>query len=187
MAKRENVREKILKTAVELLGNCGIRKLAQPLIAKTAGVPQGHMTYYFPTRSQLLIAVAERSLESVAEMVLKKATSAGIKVRDSLAVTSFLIKNSNRTRMLVGLLVESDENPDLRVKLQEQIKFSRSLVAMSLNRGADDTETTIVHATIIGLGIQHYLDDSKTAGRAVDEALKYLAKNFRGKSWDSKK
>src|SRR6476661_1559780 len=120
MAKRENIREKILKTAVDLLGDCGIRKLAQPLIAKTAGVPQGHMTYYFPTRSQLLIAVAERSLESVAEMVLKKATGAGVKVRDSLAMTAFLIKNHSRTRMLVGLLVESDENPDLRAKLQEQ-------------------------------------------------------------------
>ncbi|MGZ3723652.1 MAG: TetR family transcriptional regulator, partial [Bdellovibrionales bacterium] len=58
MSKRENVREKILKTAVALLGECGIRKLAQPQIAKSAGVPQGHMTYYFPTRSHLLIAVA---------------------------------------------------------------------------------------------------------------------------------
>ena len=182
MSKRESVREKILQTAVKLLGECGIRKLAQPLIAKTAGVPQGHMTYYFPTRSHLLIAVAERSLESVVEVVLKKAASAGIKARDSLSLVLPLIKNTSRTRMLIGLLVESDENGDLRKKLQEQTDLAYSLVAMALKREPGDVEVRIAHATLLGLGIQYYLDESKTAGKSVDDAVQYLIKKLGSKT-----
>lgn len=181
MAKRENVREKILKTAVKLLGDCGIRKLAQPLIAKTAGVPQGHMTYYFPTRSHLLIAVAERSFETVTETFLKAAATAGVKVKESLLLAAPLIKNRDRTRMLVGLLVESDENSDLRAKLQQQIAFSRELIAMALKKDENDAEVRIVQATIFGLGVQHYLDDSAEADKSVDAALRYLMKEFGGK------
>jgi len=65
--KKNLVREKILASAVKLLEKQGIKKLAQPQIAKEAGVPQGHITYYFPTRADLLLAVADRSMQAVAE------------------------------------------------------------------------------------------------------------------------
>lgn len=158
------VREKILKSAVKLLADCGIRKLAQPQIAKKAGVPQGHMTYYFPTRSDLLLAVAERSLQSIGQFLIKKAAQASpLTNQDSLSLVLPLLKDKNRTRMLIGLLVESDENPSLRKKLQEQIKFSFDLIEMSINTASDkpdkitQNQAKLLQAALMGLGLQHYL------------------------------
>jgi AcrR family transcriptional regulator len=180
MAKTQ-IREKILSTAVKLLGDCGIRKLAQPLIAKTAGVPQGHITYYFPTRSDLLIAVADRSLEAVAQTIIKGASKLGLKPRESIKLVAPLIKDASRTRMLVGLLVESDENPDLRKKLQEQTELGHSLIGMALGKAPDSPEVEVVHAALLGMGLNFYLDDAKDAKEKVDEALKVLVKMFGGK------
>jgi AcrR family transcriptional regulator len=178
---KPSVREKILSTAVKLLGDCGIRKLAQPLIAKTAGVPQGHMTYYFPTRSDLLIAVAERSLESVAKVVLKGAAKKGLDPSESLKLVAPLIKDRSRTRMMIGLLVESDENPELRKKLQEQTALGLSLVAMALGREVGEPEVNVVHAALLGLGINYCLDDAKSANQKIDDTLQYMVKTYRRK------
>jgi len=180
MAKKD-IREKILSTAVKLLGDCGIRKLAQPLIAKTAGVPQGHMTYYFPTRSDLLMAVADRSLEAVAQTIIKGASKLGIKPYESIRHVAPLIKDSSRTRMLVGLLVESDENPELRKKLQEQTALGHALIGMAMRLDPESPEVEVVHAALLGMGLNFYLDDSKNAKEKVDEALKVLVKTFGGK------
>lgn len=170
------VREKILKAAVKLLGDSGIKKLAQPQIAKKAGVPQGHMTYYFPTRSDLLMAVAERSFRSVAEAVLKKAAQVShLSPKESLSLVEPLIRNKSRTRMLVGLLVESDENPELRRTLQDNLKLARELIATVLEKDPSHPDVTLLNATLLGLGIQYHLEDPNLAGEKLDKILKTLA------------
>ena len=158
----QTVREKILKSAVKLLSECGIKKLAQPQIAKKAGVPQGHMTYYFPTRSDLLLAVAERSLQSIGAFLIKKATqSSRINPKDTLPLAIPLIKDNSRTRMIVGLLVESDENPDLRLKLKEQLHFSFDLIALAMGKEKNSQEVRLMNAALLGLSLQYYMNDEK--------------------------
>ena len=61
------VRERILDAAVKLLETSGVSKLAQPQVAKEAGVPPGHLTYYFPKRLDLLSAVASRFVTMLRE------------------------------------------------------------------------------------------------------------------------
>lgn len=189
MAKKNNsqgsVREKILKSAIKLLSDCGIKKLAQPQIAKKAGVPQGHMTYYFPTRSDLLLAVAERSLQSIGEFLLKKAAQASrITPQDTLPLAIPLIKDKSRTRMLVGLFVESDENPTLRAKLKEQMHFAFDLIALSLNKDKNDLDVRLVGATLMGLGLQYYFNDQTQESKhqltddQLDQALNQLMTKF---------
>lgn len=157
-----NVREKILKSAVKLLSECGIKKLAQPQIAKKAGVPQGHMTYYFPTRSDLLLAVAERSLQSIGEFLLKKAAkSSKMTSQETLPLVTPLLKDKSRTRMLVGLLVESDENPDLQKKLKEQLHFSFDLVALAMGKEKTAPEVRLTHAAMMGLSLHYYMNNDK--------------------------
>jgi AcrR family transcriptional regulator len=180
------VREKIIKTAVSLLRECGIRKLAQPQIAKKAGVAQGHMTYYFPTRSDLLVAVAERSLAEIADSVLKNAAaSAEDRASHSLSLLLPLLKDKSRTRMMIGLLVESDENEALKIKLQEQTTMAKSLIGMVLDQAPESAPVTLVHAAILGLGVQHYLGSGDESAEAPDEeslgeALRLLAGKMKG-------
>lgn len=177
--KKSGVREKILKAAVSLLGDCGLRKLAQPQIAKKAKIPQGHITYYFPTRSDLLLAVAERSLYSIADIVMKSAGKAAVET-DFLPLILPLIKDEVRTRMLLGLLVESDENPELRKRLRKSLSFTYSLIATATGK-EDDAEVRLVSASLLGLGIQHYLEGPEST-ESVRQALSVLSENLkRGK------
>lgn len=51
------VRDRLLAAALALLREQGLTGLTQPRVAKAAGVSQSHLTYYFPTRADLLRAV----------------------------------------------------------------------------------------------------------------------------------
>src|ERR1051325_11984690 len=61
-----DVRERILQAALALLAESGAHELTQPRVAKAAGVLQSHLTYYFPTRADLLQEVARYSIEKLA-------------------------------------------------------------------------------------------------------------------------
>src|SRR6266511_2817558 len=61
-----DVRDRILDSALLAMREGGIRRLTQPEVAARAGVRQSHLTYYFPTRDDLLEASAERFVDSLA-------------------------------------------------------------------------------------------------------------------------
>src|SRR5919201_1598046 len=61
-----DVPERILQAALALLAQSGAHELTQPRVARAAGVRQSHLTYYFPTRADLLQAVAHYSIEKLA-------------------------------------------------------------------------------------------------------------------------
>lgn len=175
--KEQPVREKILKAACRLLSSGGIKKLAQPQIAKKAGVPQGHMTYYFPTRSDLLMAVAEKSLLSIATIVMKHAASKKmISDQDSISLVQPFLLDTERTRMLVGLLVESDENQLLRKKLIEQSELSLSLVGLGLQLDLERPEVLMVHSSLMGLSLHYYLNPTPETKNKIEQVLNHLRK-----------
>src|SRR5881227_2373362 len=67
------VRERILEAALSLLAESGAHELTQPRVSKAAGVRQSHLTYYFPTRADLLVAVARHGMEILAGPLLDQA------------------------------------------------------------------------------------------------------------------
>src|SRR5688500_6001424 len=67
----------ILAAAVKLLREEGGKALTTSRVAKAAGMPQGHLTYYFPRRADLLVAVARRSLEVAARDVIAHVEKGG--------------------------------------------------------------------------------------------------------------
>ena len=60
-----NIRSRILEAALGLLARSGAHELTQPRVARAAGVRQSHLTYYFPTRAELMQAVARHSIEKL--------------------------------------------------------------------------------------------------------------------------
>src|SRR3970040_2515231 len=60
------VRARILEAARGLLAESGAHERTQPKVSKAAGVRQSHLTYYFPTRADLLQEVARYSIEKLA-------------------------------------------------------------------------------------------------------------------------
>ena len=61
-----DVRGRILEAALGLLAESGAHELTQPKVARAAGVRQSHLTYYFPTRGELLQEVARHSIDKLA-------------------------------------------------------------------------------------------------------------------------
>ena len=59
---RSRLREDILDAAVRILRESGVKMLAQSRVARAAGIPQGHLTYYFPTKEAILLAVVDRMM-----------------------------------------------------------------------------------------------------------------------------
>lgn len=161
------VRERILEAAVDLLARKGPRALSQPQVAREAGVPQGHLTYYFPKKVDLVLAVAGRMRELLAAEVaplLSEAGSPGFEQR-FLALGARLAQNRGRTRMLLGLLVEIEREPSVRAHLQEGFGQLRRAFGLAMGRKEDDPDIDLVIATLWGLGLQHLLLE----GRRTDE------------------
>ncbi len=52
-------RRALLGAAIDVIREGGYPALTQSRVAAAAGMTQGHLTYYFPTRSDLVRAVAE--------------------------------------------------------------------------------------------------------------------------------
>jgi AcrR family transcriptional regulator len=156
------VREKILEAAIHLLREYGLKKLAQPQVAKAAGIPQGHLTYYFPKRSDLISAVATRFVESMGKdleaFLRERDPNESANVREQLM--AFVIKvaqDRERTRMMLGLIVESESDPVLRQSLLNNTLRVRLVLANSIGLPPEDPDVSVALAAFWGLGIQHLI------------------------------
>lgn len=173
-----DVRERILTAAVDLLKVSGIKKLAQPQVARAAGIPQGHLTYYFPKKVDLLTAVASRFVEMMGDDLLAfvngKTDGDGSIAKRSLAFAARLVKNRERTRMLLGLLVEADADPTLAESMEKNAALVRTLVAKFMSRAEDDADVDLALATLWGLGIQHLVFARTRSEEDTDRLVKRL-------------
>ena len=151
---RENLRERILDAAVALLRRDGHKRLTGPKVAAAAGIPQGHLTYYFPKRADLLLSVARRTVEKLG---------------------GYVVKDRPRTRMLLALLVEAGDDAKLRETMVGGFAELRHMVATSLALDPDHPDAYIAVATLWGLGIQHLLLEGKVDDAHTDALLRRLA------------
>jgi AcrR family transcriptional regulator len=181
---RANLREPILDAASALLRDHGARAVTQSRVARAAGIPQGHLTYYFARRADLLVAVAERSVEGFSDELRAFVAQRGWSGADAdmrrrvLDIIGFFVKHTQRTRLLVGLLAESDEDPAVRSLLIEHARRIRQVVAGALQRPDDDPDVEIVVSILWGLGLQHYMWSGHRPESVTDRALERLPRWF---------
>ncbi|MEO7253460.1 MAG: TetR/AcrR family transcriptional regulator, partial [Casimicrobium sp.] len=77
-----SVRDKILTAANEILLTLGFSALTQQSVAGRAGVRQSHLTYYFPTRNDLLRGTAQFGVEVMFRSVTEPSVSGELSVED---------------------------------------------------------------------------------------------------------
>ena len=65
------IKEDILIAGSTLLREKGVTALTQPQIAQAANIKQSHLTYYFPKRTNLLLAIAEFTLSGLMDNVAR--------------------------------------------------------------------------------------------------------------------
>lgn len=173
MADTAPMRERILNAALGLLRGGGLKKFGQTQIAKAAGIPQGHLTYYFPRKADLVLAVARRSLEIIAAVL---ETLPGGLCDDAasrarlLPIVESVVRDHARTRMLLGLLVEADDSPEVRALLVGHANAVRRVLATALGLDPDSPEAAAAVALLWGLGVNEFV----YRGEATQETGKLL-------------
>src|SRR5437762_11032390 len=106
------VRSRILEAALKLLAESGAHELTQPRVAKAAGVRQSHLTYYFPTRGELLQEVARHSIEKLAEQLAHARPGA---LPGGIAAGA---ADKRRSRVMLGLVTAADRDPQIKKRMR---------------------------------------------------------------------
>lgn len=178
-SRPQNARERILDAAVDVLESSGLRKLAQPHIAKVAGVAQGHLTYYFPKKSDLVSALVGRFIDLLKEDLPHNLREGALERVDlmrarALRMAFRVVKNRARMRMLLGLIVTAEDDPAVRKTLAENLELVQSLVAKFLGKSASDPDAEIVLAMLWGVGVQHLILEGSRSDAQTDKVLSRL-------------
>lgn len=162
---------KILEGALNILECKGIQSLTQPAVAKLVGIPQGQLTYHFKKRADLVNAVAHATLDAMAEAVFRKefsAVSEGKELGPFLKLLQGFLKMKGRARALFGLMLEADENADVKAKVLEQGARVRALIAAVARIDENDPLVAMYHSLLLGYGLQYFLVDDKAHRAKLD-------------------
>lgn len=167
-------RQQILDAALAVLGDDGMTGFTQARVAARADLRQSHLTYYFPTRDELLRAVASEAVRQRAESV---ATALH---RDGAAGLARVLSDAAQTRVLVALVQSSDRDPNIRRAFGDLARRIAPVnTAFLADNGIHPTREalTLTQATATGiavLGLASGMTDDGTADQLLAAFLSAL-------------
>ena len=176
-------REELLDAAIVLVREGGYPALTQPRVASLAGMTQGHLTYYFPTRADLVSAVAARIVRT--QLATFDAQPVPASMDQAVANVSALIAARETTRALAALLLAADVEPGAReafVELAAGMRQRATGLVAVLSGDALDPESTdahrvrgrLLHAASVGAAVLSLAEGGHTDDEANAELVGYL-------------
>jgi len=168
-----DVRTSILEAALTLLADHGVSKLTQPGVARAAGIRQSHLTYYFPTRADLLKATALYSIESMIGMLSRRAQDGKLSPDLLAQIASEMVGDKRRARVVLGLVVTSDEDREIKTFLRDfvdRVRAGIGRVVELLGLPADPERIALFHTLVVGAAVLHIARDN-TASRRESAAM----------------
>jgi AcrR family transcriptional regulator len=159
----------------------GYPSLTQPRVATRAGIRQSHLTYYFPTRASLLVAVAQQAVR--AQLALTASALDGASAKVAAARIAKVVSRADGARVLLMLATASDDVPEVRDLFRELAagmldqggSFLHSLGAGHVTDGAD-----IIYALAVGLAVINFAterpDGEAWAAHTIATALDLVTK-----------
>lgn len=140
-------RRELCDAAIELLAEHGAKGLSHLKVDALAGVPDGTTSFYFRTRSALLLAVAERMAELDLATLQEVADSAGLDDASSASSLAKLVIQSgegpqlSRTKARYELTMQATRDPAIAATLQRATdaftKLHHDILVQLLPHGAD--------------------------------------------------
>jgi len=180
---RTDVRAKVLEAAVRLVHERGLQAVTQARVAQSAGLRQSHVTYYFPARIDLVKAIVQEHVSSLLDGVDSAGVTSLRKFRDRMIER---LENRDMPRMMLALLLASDEDPELRAWLRTfDSDFCAQLQQLCRVHGLNPTAADVddFHCTVIGAAMLGMHEDNpegtRRAVRAVRNAFERLTRNAR--------
>jgi AcrR family transcriptional regulator len=174
-------RLEIINAGLTVLRESGFSGFTQPRVAAVAGLRQSHLTYYFPTRVDLLEGVAraaiERQLGAVDAILGTSSPQTAAKMIAKVAV------RHENTRVIMALAQAADQEPSLREifhQLADGIILRAGKLLEKLNIRPTDEHCYLLHALSVGLAVIDLAtarkDGEHRAERTLETALTLLTK-----------
>jgi AcrR family transcriptional regulator len=152
-------RERLLAAATALVQTHGMQALTQARVAADAGLRQSHLTYYFPTRHDLLKAVVEVAHGGVMQAMSPPTTGERRRAPTLTQVREFLCERVTEPlmpRLMLALMSAADEDPSLRswlVSLEASAILQLRAVFDALGLTPGEDELHLFHACLVGAAI----------------------------------
>lgn len=155
MTEKPDRRGALVAAALEVIGESGPGGFTQPRVAARAGMRQSHLTYYFPTRDDLLVAVAD-------EAVRRRVTALTEAQRDAtgtpaqVAALARVLTSPEHTRVLLALTQAADRNEAVRAAFDALAAGVAPLGAALLREAgadADPAALALLQATSTGIAV----------------------------------
>jgi RND family efflux transporter MFP subunit len=155
-SQRPEVRERLLRAALELVNTQGIQNFTQARVAAAAGVRQSHLTYYFPTRNDLLKALVQQGCAEFEHALASEFTDgpeALERLREGFAART---SDCAMPRLMVALTVASEEDASLKRWLEDMernvLARLRELFAR-FGLHAAERDLMLFHVGLIGIAL----------------------------------
>jgi AcrR family transcriptional regulator len=179
VAAMSDRRMEIIKAGLETLREFGPSGFTQQRVATRADMRQSHLTYYYPTRVDLLAAVARAAIDgqlAAADMVLATSSIGAA----ATAISKVVVRHEN-TRVLMALAGAADQEPRLRELFRELAdgiveRICRFL--KSLNSTATEVDARTLHALSVGLAVVDLATGRKDGQRRAAAILKSAILNI---------
>ncbi len=142
--------------AIGLIREHGLAGLTQPRVAKAAGISQSHLTYYFPTRRDLLLAVLDRTATDQlagVEQAMRGAAGSPKMLANAMGAAFEKAENS---RVLISFALAASQDAEARAIFERLTRGIRGEVATAAERigiGDDAKTVALVHALGVGLSV----------------------------------
>jgi AcrR family transcriptional regulator len=143
-----------LNAALDIIEQEGVEALTQPRVAKAAGVRQSHLTYYFPRKADLFVALLQASHA--------RAPRAGD--ADPIAEAKALIFDRRRMRFFLAIVLCAAEVEELRPILAAHARELTARISAAFGRSADDPAAAAFVDLLRGVGLRLLLEP----GSALD-------------------
>ena len=155
MPGKRDRRQAIVAAALEVIGESGLAGFTQPRVAARAGMRQSHLTYYFPTRDDLLVAVADEAVARRVD-VLRAAHAAAGGPREQVAALARVLTSPEQTRVLLALTQAADRDDHVRASFGALAAGVGPLSAgllESVGADADQAALALLQATATGIAV----------------------------------
>lgn len=177
-------RHDIIQAGLAVLREHGYTGFTQPRIAARAGLRQSHLTYYYPTRLDLLEAVGRTAIER--QLAAVDATLAGHSSLKAAAgaIAAVVVRHEN-TRVFMALAQAGDEEPRLRELFRELAdgivaRLTRFLAGFGMSVVSEES-ARLLHALVVGLAVVDLAtarpDGTQRAANVLEVALSMIAEN----------
>ncbi len=166
-------RIRILTAGVEVLHSDGFAALTQQAVAEKAGVRQSHITYYFPTRLDLLQATAQFGAECMMNPISNAAMNGNVTFEQFRELLMPDLTDRNWWRLMTALVNACSESESIRswiVQFDAQIRDRLCEGFKAFGIALNDLDVEFLHATYIGaltLDMQVQTDASQARAREI--------------------